>query len=369
MLEIVDGILRQVCQVVLGLLDIHLDVGNLLLGFLDVELRNLAHRLLAQFQHLLARNLLAEQFPVGVKTALDAGNLILPCGKVLFLQDLVYALLEENLLQRHPVPAVFQLGKQYLQFLLQQVFGMECGVPQYVAGSHELRLVVDDDARLRRKTDLAVGKSIHPVNRLVGRDTVGQIADYLHLGSRVVVHLLDADFLLLVGFENALYQHVGGDGIGYLGDDDGLALFVIVHLGADAQPSAQCRVVVFRHVNQPARGEVGVYLERLVLQHMDGSLHQLAEVIRQDVRGQGDSNALGALCQQQGELDGQGDGLLFAAVVTGFPLCGLGVEHHLLGELREARLNITPCSCAVAGKYVAPVTLAVNQQVLLPQVH
>ena len=136
------------------------------------------------------------------------------------------------------MPTVFQLGEQNLQFLPQQFFGVESGMPQDVAGSHEHRLVIDDDARLRRETDLAVGKGIQPVNRLVGRDTIGQIADYLHLGSRVVVHLLDADFLLLVGFENALYQHVGGDGIGHFGDDDGLALFVIVHLGADAQPSA-----------------------------------------------------------------------------------------------------------------------------------
>ena len=369
MLEIVDGIVGEVCQVVLGLFDVYLDVGNLLLCLLDVELRNLTYRLLAQFQHLLAGYLLAEELAVGVETALDACHLVVPCGKVFFLQHLVYALLEEYLFQRHPVPFVLQLGQLYLQLLTQQVFGAHGGMPQDVAGGHKHRLVVHDDAGLRREADLAVRKGIQSVDGLVGRHPVGQVAHDLHFGSRVVVDLLDGDAFLLVGLEDAFDEHPGGDAVRQLGDDYRLALVVVVHLGADAQAAAQCRIVVLRHIYQPACGEVGEYLKRFLFQYLDRSFEQFAEIIGQDVRRQRDGDTLCPLGQEQGELDRQGHRLLFSAVVAGLPLGGLRVEHHLFGKLGEACLDITSGGGAVARQYVAPVTLAVHQQVLLPQVH
>ena len=369
MLEIVDGVLGEVCQVVLGLLDVHVDVGNLLFSLFDVELGDFAHRLFAQFQHMVAGYLLAEQRPVGVESALDARHLVLPRVEVATLQHLVYALLEEYLLQRHPVPAVFQLGQQYLQLLTKEVLGAEGGMPQDVARGHEDGLVVHNHARLRREGNLAVGERIQGVHHLVGRNAGGQVAHYLHLGGGVVVHLLYLDLLFFVGLQNTVYQHIGGHRIRYLGNDDGLPLLVVVHLGTDTQTTAQCAVVIFRHVDKAARGEVGVYLKRLVFQHTYRGFYQFAEVVRQYIRGECDGDALGALRQQQRELDRQRHRLLFAAVVTRLPLCGFGIEHHLLGELGEASLDITAGGGTVARQNVAPVTLAVHQQVLLPHLH
>ena len=68
-------------------------------------------------------------------------------------------------------------------------------------------------------------------------------------------------------------------------------------------------------------------------------------------------------------LHRQGDRLLVASVVGELPLGGLGVEHRVEGELRQAGLNVSRGCCTVAGQYVTPVTLRVDEQVLLSQLH
>ena len=101
----------------------------------------------------------------------------------------------------------------------------------------------------------------------------------------------------------------------------------------------------------------------------DAGVDELHEVVGQNLRGQTHGDAVGALRQQQRELDGQRDGLLVAAVVGAHPLGGLAVEDHLEGEFREARLDVTARRGFVAREDVAPVALAVDEQLLLPQLH
>ncbi len=101
----------------------------------------------------------------------------------------------------------------------------------------------------------------------------------------------------------------------------------------------------------------------------DGGIDELDEVVGQDLRGQTHGDAVGTLRQQQRELDRKGHGLLVAAVVGAHPLGGLAVEHHVEGELRQPRLDVSARSRLVAREDVAPVALAVDQQVLLPELH
>ncbi len=314
-LEIGDRIVGEVGQVVASLLNVGVNGGNLLLGLLDVEVRDFADGLFAQLQHMVAGNLLAEESAVGVESPFNACHLSFPRLEVTPLQHLVYPLLEKQFLQRHPMPAVLQLGKQYFQFLSQQVLGAEGGVAEYFAGSHEDRLVVHNHAGLRRKADLAVCEGIECVNHLVGRNARRQRADNLHLGGGVVIHLLHLNLPLLVGFENTVYQHISGDAIRHFGDDDSLALLIVVHTGADAEAPPLGGIVVLGHVDKSACREVGEYFKRLVPQYLDGGLNKFAEVVGQDDRGESDGNALGPLCQQQGKLDGQRHGLLLTPVV------------------------------------------------------
>ena len=87
----------------------------------------------------------------------------------------------------------------------------------------------------------------------------------------------------------------------------------------------------------------------------------------QDLGVQTHRNTLYALRQQQRELHRQMDRLVLAAVIGFHPLGGLGIEGRLQGEFGEARLYITRCGGSVTGKYIPPVTLAVNEQVFLAQ--
>jgi hypothetical protein len=101
----------------------------------------------------------------------------------------------------------------------------------------------------------------------------------------------------------------------------------------------------------------------------DAGVDQFVEVVRQHLAAQAHGDALATLCQQQGELHRQEDRLLVAPVVAELPFGGLRVEDHVVRELAQARFDVTRCGGAVAGEGVAPVPLAVDQQVLLPQLH
>ena len=73
----------------------------------------------------------------------------------------------------------------------------------------------------------------------------------------------------------------------------------------------------------------------------DCSVDDLVEVVRENLGCQSDCDTLGALRKQKRELDRQFHGLLVTAVVRGHPVGCLRVEHNLLGELGETRLDVT----------------------------
>ena len=107
--EIVNGIVYNMVEVILGLFHLLFNVGQLFVGLLDVELGDLTDGFFAEFLHIFSRNLSFQQLAVLVETALDACELIVPSLIVLVFQLFIYAFLEENLLQRNPMPTVFQL--------------------------------------------------------------------------------------------------------------------------------------------------------------------------------------------------------------------------------------------------------------------
>ncbi len=107
--EIVDGIVHNMVEVVLGLFHFLLDVSQLLIGLLDVELRDFADGLLTEFLHIFARDFAFQQLAIFIETTLDTRKLVIPSLIVLVFQLLIDTLLEENLLQRNPMPAILQL--------------------------------------------------------------------------------------------------------------------------------------------------------------------------------------------------------------------------------------------------------------------
>ncbi len=198
--------------------------------------------------------------------------------------------------------------------------------------------------------------------------------EYLGPGGCEVLHIAYLYLPLLVGLQYAVDKGAGlagrarGLAVGYLGDGKRLAV-TLLYLGTHAHHASALPVIVFAHVDAAACGEVGVQMELLATQVGDGRIAYLAQVVGQYLAVQSHGDALGSLGKQQGELHRQRDGLLVSSVIGEFPLGGLGVEHHIQGKVAQPGLDVPACGGIVSRDDVAPVALAVNQQVLLPQLH
>ena len=155
---------------VLHLIDSHLDIGQLLHGFLNVELGDFSDRLLAKLQNIVTGDFLFELVAIGVESAFHLLHLILPSLRAFILHDFVDTFLEEYFLEGNPMPTVLQLAELDFQFLAKEVFGAHCVVAQDIAGGHEDGFIVYNDTSLRREGYLAVGESIEGIDGLVGRD-------------------------------------------------------------------------------------------------------------------------------------------------------------------------------------------------------
>ena len=86
---------------------------------------------------------------------------------------------------------------------------------------------------------------------------------------------------------------------------DGQCLLVaFLNLGTHSYCASTLSVVVLRHVNRTASGEVGIEVELLTMQVTDGGIANLVQVVGQYLATQSHGNTLSPLCQQQRELDG-----------------------------------------------------------------
>ena len=105
------------------------------------------------------------------------------------------------------------------------------------------------------------------------------------------------------------------------------------------------------------------------MQVFDGGIADVVEVVGQNLRRESHGNSLSSLSQQQREFSRQRDGLLVAAVVGELPFGGLRIEHHVERKLRQACLDVSRGSGAVAREDVSPVSLRVDEQVFLSHLH
>ena len=239
---------------------------------------------------------------------------------------------------------------------------------QHIAHGEELRLLVLNDAAVGREIDLAVAEGIEGIDGLVGRYARCEVHLYFDIGSGVVVHLLGFDLSFFNGLQDGIDERRGSLREWYLANDKCL-LVEFLNLCTHLQNAAALAVVVFRHVDASARGEVGIQLERLATQIADGGVAEFVEVMRQNLRRQAYGDTFRTLCQQQRELRRQHDGLLVATIVGELPVGCLRVEHHVEGELRQSCLDISWRCSAVARENVSPVALCVDEQVLLSHLH
>ena len=259
-------------------------------------------------------------------------------------------------------------------FLLQQIQRGIHIASQHIAYREETGLAVIYHAAVGGDADLAVGAGIQGINGLVTAGSGSQVDKNLGLGSRQVLYVADFNLTLLIGLQDTLDEGTGlagcsgGLAIGYLCDGQRL-IVTFLYLGAHTDHTAALPVIITGYVYTAARGKVGVQMKLLAVQVLDGSLTDFVQVVGQNLTVQTYGNTLGSLCQQQGELNGQGNRLLVTSVVREFPLRSLRVEDHIQGKLTQTRLYVTASCSIVTCDDVTPVSLTVNQQVFLAQLH
>ena len=154
----------------------------------------------------------------------------------------------------------------------------------------------------------------------------------------------------------------------YLADNECLVV-EFVYLGSYLQCTTSLSIIVFTYIDGTACREVGIELEWLALEIVDGSIANLIEIMWQNLTAQSHGNTLGTLCQEQREFGRERDRLLVSAIIRELPVGGFRIENHIESKLREACLDISGSSSTVARKNVSPVTLRIDEQVFLSHLY
>ena len=280
----------------------------------------------------------------------------------------VYPFLDEYLFQRRRLQLFVQFVQDYRQLGTDDA---ACGVyamTQNVADSQEARFAIADYAAVGRYVDFAVGKCIERVDGLVGRRARLKMNEYRRLRRCVVLYLADLYLTLVVGLEDGFYQRICRLAEWQLRDIQRLGVNFL-DFCAYLQRAAAASVVVARHVDEAARGKIGIESELLVADARYRRIDDLVEIMRQYLRRKTHGYALRTLREQQRVLGGQRHRLALAAVVAHGPLRNLLVVKHLHGESRQSGLDVTAGGCRGSRQYVAPVALRLNEQIFLTQLH
>ena len=366
--------LYHIRQVAVDFRHLILHAGDGLVGFVLIEFGDALHLDFQQPEDILLRHLAHELRIERGQPLVDILAEFIRAVGVLERLALIDAFLDEDAFERCKVQRLHQLAATDEQFLAQQLLGVIDRAAQHLGNGEETRLVLIDNTAVGRDADFAVRTGIQGIDGLVGTGPRHQMNQDFHARRRHVLHLAHLDLAFLGGLQDAVDELAGllrrtrGLAEGYLRDGEGLGV-ALLDFRTHPHHAASLAVVVFRHIDAAPRGEVRIELEGLVVEISDSRIAQLVQVMRQDLRAESHGNTLGSLCQQQRELHGQRDGLLVAAVVAELPLRRLRVEDHIEGELRQACLDISSGSGIISREDIAPVTLTVDEQFLLPQLH
>ena len=349
-----------------NLLSLLLDSLDVVVRFVEVVASDADKFQLRKAHNILPCNLPFEQSLKGVKCRIHSRVSLL--GRLALFEYLIDFILNENPFERSHMPLLGKLVEPYLQLLTQQVASVLGIVAKDILHTEEAGFAIANDARVGRNGHLAIRESVECIDGLI--DTLARCNMYqqLHGRSGIIINAPDFNFTSLRSLHNRLLDALRSGRIGNLGNGDG-ALIDLIDAGTNLHCTAPQTIVVAAYVHQATRGKVGEEFEILAPEVSHTAVQEFVEVVGQNLRCQAHSNTLNTLRQQQRELHGQRYGLFVPTVIREHPLGNLGAEHHLQSKLREPCLNITRSRCTVTRENVTPVTLGINQEVFLSELH
>ena len=239
---------------------------------------------------------------------------------------------------------------------------------QNVAHRHELRLAIDNHAGVRRNRELTVAERKQGISCGLRIGPSRQVHEDVGIGRSVVLDPCDLDLALVRRSDDRIHQRASGGAKGNFGDPQN-AFFVGGDPRAHPHLAAAQSVAVIRRIHDAARREIRQQVHRFIAQHGDRRLDELIEIVRQHLTGKPDGNALDPLREKKRKFHRQGVRLLATTIVTRQPTRGLGVKDNIERKFREARFNVSRGRRSITGEGIAPVTLGVDEQVLLPELH
>ena len=81
------------------------------------------------------------------------------------------------------------------------------------------------------------------------------------------------------------------------------------------------------------------------------------------------TNPLNTGCQKKRKLHGKIDWFIISSVIGFRPFCSFRVENNFQRERSKPSFNISRCRSRIAGKNISPVSLRIDQQLFLANLH
>jgi len=161
----------------------------------------------------------------------------------------------------------------------------------------------------------------------------------LDLVGGVIVNVPDLDLTLGIGGEDGLDERRRGHSERQLGNGEEV-FGALLDLRADLHFAAALSVVIVGKIGGTAGWEIRKDAEGLFLEMIDRGAAEVVEIMREDLGGKTDRDAIGPSRRATGNLAGKCDRLLVAAIVAELPGGGLRVEQDVLGKRGQAGLDV-----------------------------
>ena len=220
----------------------------------------------------------------------------------------------------------------------------------------------------RRNTYFAIRKRIQGINRQIRTNPRSQLHLDFHIPCRIVNHLLDLDLPVITRFDDTLNERPrSGSERNFLNQQSRFIL--LLNFGTNPNPRTLPTLVVHRKIGVPTGWKIGQHIHFPTPQNINTRLTQLYKIMGHNFSTQTHRNTINALRQQQWEFHWQRNRLTLPTIVTQLPIGGLFIKRNLFCKRTQPRLNIPWCRSPIASSNIAPVTLGVDQQLFLTQIH